>query len=99
MKTTIITISSPEYMIESMRADWADDPDLSPAMVNACADEEYAYLVNHAHEMLRGWTYTGTGFTGPARNDALQLIGELRSAAIDHVLSNLGEIREELDAE
>jgi len=93
---TIISINSPDWTIEAMRADWADDTSLTAAEVNACADAEYAYLINHTHESLRGWSYDGTGFTGSARNDALQLIGQLRSEAIDYVLSNLDEIRAEL---
>lgn len=96
---TIITISSLEYTIDSMRADWADDATLSPAEINAHADAEYAYLINHTHEVLRGWSYDGTGFTGSARNDALQLIGQLRSAAADHVVGMSDEIRAELSTE
>lgn len=93
----IITITSPDYTIESFRAEWADDASLTPAQVDACADAEYAWLVLSTRDRMRGWSFTGGAFTGPAQADAITIIGELLIAATDHVLANFEEIIAEAD--
>jgi hypothetical protein len=93
-----ITITSTDYTIEAMRADWADDPELTHAEIMACADAEYAYLINNTGQVMRGWAYTGAGFSGPVRADVIQQIGALQMAAADYVLSVLREIKAECAA-
>lgn len=92
----MITISSPDFTIESMRAEWADDETLTAAQVNACADAEYAYYVITVSDKMRGWSYNvGGSFTGPARNDAIEIIGSLKVEAVDYVVEHLDEIKTE----
>lgn len=94
----MITIISEAFTIADMRADWADDESLTGAQVSACADAEYAYLVNEVGDKMRGWSFEGRGaFTGPARLDAISLIGELKIAAVDWVIEHLEEIKAEAD--
>jgi hypothetical protein len=95
----LITITSQDYTIEAMRIEYAEDPSLSNAEITALADAEYAYLINHTGEALRGWSYTGAGFTGPSRSDAIMGIMELMVAAVDHALGALVLIRLELAQE
>lgn len=96
MSNSMITITSTDYTIENMRADWADGADYTAAQVMALADAEYAYLINHTHDVLRGWSYTGDGFVGPARIDAIALIGQLMVDAADHVIASMDEIFSEI---
>lgn len=94
-----INITGEEFTIEYMRSDWADDTSMSPAEINAAADLEYAWLTNNTHEKMRGWSYTGTGFSGPARPDAVSLIFDLQVEATDYVIEHLDELRAEVAAE
>ena len=96
---TIITINSQDFTIETMRAEWAEDAELSAAEVTEFANEEYAWLVLHTGETLRGWTYTGDGFTGPARTDAVEMVLQLMSDATDAVLAMADEIKADVAAE
>lgn len=96
----MITISSPEFTIEGMRANWADDPSLSAAEIAACANAEYAWYVINVGERMRGWSFgVGGTFTGPARNDAVMEILDLRSDAADYVVERLYEIKADVAAD
>ena len=89
----LIRITGEQFTIESFRAGWADDEKLTAAQVSACADAEYAWLVNYTGEHLRGWSYDGDGFTGPWRdNDILDKIAQLSTLATDYVLANFADI-------
>lgn len=91
MANNMITVSGDIFTIDSMRADWADDA-YTAAQVTALADAQYAYLINHTYDVLRGWSYTGDGFTGPARSDAVALIMQLMTDSGDYVAANLFDI-------
>lgn len=93
-----ITIVSAEWTHAELRKGWADDATLTPAQLDACADAEYAHLVNSAGEIGAGWTYANGVFSGPAKGDAISKIMELLTSASDYVLSVLDEIKAETPA-
>jgi hypothetical protein len=95
----IISIQSAEWTHAEFQADWADD-ETTADIAAACADAEYAYLINQAGTVLSGWQYDGLrgAFTGSARADAITLIGELICAAVDYVLEHVDEIRADTQA-
>lgn len=99
MPVRMITISSPEWTNEAFRTEWAEDGTLSHEEIAACADAQYAYLINHTGEAMRGWSYTGKGFTGPVRNDAIEIINNMIVNAVDYVVEGLAEICADVAAE
>jgi len=94
----VITITSPDWNIQAMADGWADDDTLTAAQARDCADAEYAWLINNTSARLRGWAFTGTGFSGPINKDAVTEILNLISDAVDYVLTMLDEIKAETSA-
>lgn len=98
----MISIESPAFTIEAFRAGWSDDETLSKAQLDEMANAQYAWLINETGKQddLRGWTYTGHGFTGPWRsNGALTAISTLIGESVDYVISVEAEIRAEIAAD
>lgn len=90
-----MTLADPEWTYGELAASWAESDDTGP-YARACADTEVAWLINHTHEYMPGWSYSDDGsFSGPPLDGAHQAILDLFVASSDYVLSVLGEIAED----
>lgn len=90
--TTMMTISDPDWTIDGIAAAWMDDE--PAAVAREAADTEAAWLINHTHEYLPGWSYSDGTFSGPANADAYSVILDLLIRSGDYAIENLDEIRE-----
>jgi len=89
-----IEIKSTEWEIEEMTKSYMEDASITAAQARACADTEYAWLINNTGTKMSGWSFTGGVFSGQIRNDALSQIMSLLVEASDYVLEHLDEVFE-----
>ncbi len=90
---TRMTITDPDWALEAIIEGWMDDEPEDVA--RECADTEVAWLINHTHEYLPGWSYSDDGsFSGPPIDGALGAIQGLFVEAADFAVAHLDEARE-----
>jgi len=88
-----MTLTDLEWTIDGLVEAWSDSEDTCP-YAGECADSESAWLTNHTHECLPGWSFSNGTFSGPPVDNAYSVILGLFVESSDYVLANLGEIAE-----
>lgn len=92
--TATMTLTDPDRSIAGLTELWSDSEDTAP-IADECANTEAAWLINHTHEYLSGWSFNGDGsFSGPPIDGAHGVILGLFVEAGDFVLANLDEVAE-----